>query len=353
MRLTHGGDITGYVEEFGTRPLDFSANVSPLGLPQQVREAVIAALDQADEYPDPLNRRLSQAIADHEGLTAGQVLCGNGTADLIYRIPTALQPARVLMPAPTFSEYADALEGTGCQVLYHPLDPARGFALDQGFLDCIQAGIQLVFICQPNNPTGNLVSRSFMEQVLAACEQAGARLVVDECFLGFTEEEGLVDLVPGHPSLLVLKAFTKLYAMPGIRLGYLLCSDGDLIQALRAAGQPWAVSNLAQAAGIAALACTEYVEQTQHTVALERAFLIQELAKLGIHAQGTANFLFFQLDDGGALTGQLRDQGILIRDCSNFQGLGPGSYRIAVKAHQDNLTLLAALVQVLGQGEGE
>lgn len=355
LDLTHGGDITGYFDEYGSMPLDFSSNVSSLGLPPEVREAVIAALDRADEYPDPRCRRLVEAIAAHEGAPTAHVLCGNGSADLIYRLALAVHPARALMPAPTFSEYADALSVAGAQIWRHRLDTRRGFDLDEGFLSMICEGVDMVFVCQPNNPTGTVTPLGLMMRVLDRCEEVGARLVVDECFVPFLEDAGSVSvagLVAGHPALVVLKAFTKVYAMPGIRLGYLLCSDGELLRGIERAGQPWSVSNLAQAAGIAALGCTRHVEETREVVARERAFLLEGLSSLGVEAQGSANFLFFQLADGGALTQAMRQRGILIRDCSNYEGLGAGSYRVAVKSREDNRRLLDAMRDALAGGLG-
>lgn len=350
MQLAHGGDITGYLDEFGVAPLDFSSNISMLGLPQEVRDAVVCALDRADEYPDPKCRRLREAIADYEGISAAHVACGNGCADLIYRLALAARPAAALMPAPTFSEYADALAVTGSRIVRHRLSPSKGFALDDGFIEAIVPGIEMAFVCQPNNPTGTLADRAFLERVLARCEEAGARLVVDECFVGFLDDPAVVsvvDLVEDHPALIVLKAFTKLYAMPGIRLGGMLCSDEGLLEKMEAVGQPWSVSGLAQAAGIAALGCEKYVELARLATSRERSFLKRELAMRGIEARGCANFLFFQLDDGGALAAKMRECDILIRDCSNYEGLGPGSYRIAVKSHKDNLQLLKALDNML------
>ena len=324
-------------------------------MPSAVSEAVVAALGHADEYPDPKCRRLVGDIAAFEGVPDTHVLCGNGSADLIYRLALAAKPACALMPAPTFSEYADALSVTGSRIRRHLLDPRDGFELDEGFVDAIDEDVEMVFVCQPNNPTGAVTPRSLVLRMLKRCEEVGAHLVVDECFVPFLEDSSSISvagLVEGHPALVVLKAFTKIYAMPGIRLGYLLCSDKTLVSGIEAAGQPWAVSTLAQAAGSAALGCSAHVEKTREVVARERAFLLEGMSRLGIVAQGCANFLFFQLADGGALAPAMRRRGILIRDCSNYEGLGPGSYRIAVKSHSDNERLLDTLHTVLADGSG-
>ncbi len=359
MALVHGGDIEGFFEERGFAPLDYSSNVSPLGLPAPVREAIGASLEKADQYPDPLCRRLRSALSEHDNLPMSMILCGNGSADLIYRLALASRkklgrPPCVLIPAPTFSEYAEAFELVDSEIVRSTLKPENNYRLDDDFLEEIRPGVDCVFVCQPNNPTGLTTPRDVVLKALAACEQMGAHLVVDECFVGFLDEPGavsVVELVQNHPALIVLKAFTKLYGMAGVRLGYVLSSDKALLERMEKAGQPWAVSSIAQAAGITALGCTDYVSQLRALVQAERPLLQAELAQRGIKAQGEANYLYFELDDAGALTGKMRDQGVLVRDCSNYPGLHPGCYRIAVRGHEDNLRLLAALDLCLGSNE--
>ena len=346
MEFGHGGDVRSFEEEFGYRPIDFSSNVTPLGAPDAVRRAVIESLDRMHEYPDPECRDLAVAIARHEGVAPEHVICGNGSADLIFHIASALRPRRALICAPTFSEYRRALEAVGCQVDAYPLDRENGYRVDEGFVKAITDGNDLVFLCQPNNPTGLAASREIVERLLERCRVVGARLVVDECFVDLLDEPGSVTVVPlveRHPELIVLKAFTKLYGMPALRLGYALCSDTVLLEGMRRVAQPWSVSGIAQAAGVAALECIDHVLETRALVRAERQFLRTVLASRGIDAQGEANFLFFELDDGGALAGRLRERGILIRDCANYEGLGPGAYRIAIKAHPENMSLLRAL----------
>lgn len=346
MEYGHGGDVRRFEEEFGYRPIDFSSNVSPLGAPEAVLRAATRSLDRVYEYPDPESRELVAAIARHEGVDPGHVICGNGSADLFFRLAAAVRPRRALICAPTFSEYRRALEAVGCQVDAHPLDRENGYRVDGRFADAIAGGTGLVFLCQPNNPTGLAAPREVVEHVLERCRAAGARLVVDECFIDLLDEPGCmtsVPLVERHPEIIVVKAFTKLYGMPALRLGYALCSDAVLLEGMRRVAQPWSVSGVAQAAGVAALECIDHVQETRALVRAERQFLRTVLAARGIKAQGEANFLFFELDDGGALAGKLRERGILIRDCSNYEGLGPGAYRIAVKTHAENMSMLRAL----------
>ena len=223
------------------------------------------------------------------------------------------------------------------------------------FANFITPETDLAVICQPNNPSGATVSHELIERILEKCTQCNTTLLVDECFVGFLDDPNAISVVPWlerYPNLVVLKAFTKLYGIPGIRLGYALTSNNALIEAMRAAGQPWSVSNLAQAAGIAALGCTKYVEQVRTITREERAFLKAALKERGIASWGTANFLLFHVtEQPGAPTfvQQMREQGVLVRDCANYHNLDQGWYRIAVRSHEENIRLLQAIDTVLEQ----
>ena len=348
--LDHGGDIQGFVDEFGYAPLDYSANVSPLGLPDEVVKAIEGCIADLAAYPDPLCRKLTTALAAHHGIDRAHILCGNGCSDLIYRIARVLAPKRALLAAPTFSEYATALAQVDCSITLHPLSRESGYALDESFVDAITDDTDVVFICQPNNPNGLVTPRDLVERALVRCNEVGAWLVVDECFIEFIDNPAATTMeahIANEENLVILKAFTKLYGMAGLRLGYLLCADTALIERLREAAQPWAVSTVAQTAGIAALSSTGYVEQLRELVRTERTYVKEQLADLGISAQGEANYLFFELDDNGKLTNRMKQRGILIRDCSNYPGLGPGSYRIAIRTRPENEQLIAALAEAL------
>ena len=242
MQLVHGGDWAGYRAEFGRDALDFSANVSPLGLPEGVARAITAALPTADRYPDPLCRELRAKLVLHEGVPAEQILCGNGAADLIFRLVWAKKPRRALVTAPTFAEYATALESVGCTVERFFLREQEDFAVTDAFCAAIRPGVDMVFLCQPNNPTGQLTALPLVEQILHRCAACGTLLVVDECFLDFLPDHALHTAkgLLGEGNLVILKAFTKLYGMAGVRLGYALSADTALLEQMQACGQPWA-----------------------------------------------------------------------------------------------------------------
>ena len=348
-RLVHGGDWAGFAAEYGAMPLDFSANVSPLGVPDGVRRAIEQAAAQSDRYPDPLCRTLRAAIAQKEAVPPEHVLCGNGAADLIFRAVLARKPRKALVTAPSFAEYAAALETVDCEIIRYALMEERDFRLEEDFLQAITPDVDMVFLCQPNNPTGLTSPRELLLHIAERCRDCGTLLVLDECFTVFLdapEAHSLKGELERFPNLLILQAFTKLYAMAGVRLGYALCADTALLEALAKAGQPWAVSSLAQAAGIAALGETDYVQQLRRLIGEERPWLLGELTALGLRViPGEANYLLFAC--GCPLTLPLRQRGILIRSCANYPGLDERWYRVAVRTHEENQHLVAALREVL------
>ncbi len=347
MALTHGGDTEGFLLVHGYEPLDFSANVNPLGTPDTVAQAIREAAGKLDAYPDPLCRRLTHAIAKHEGLSEKLVLCGNGAADLIWRLALAVKPRCALITSPTFSEYELALSAVSCDVRRYLLDIRDSFALTEDFLKALTPDIDMVFLCNPNNPTGLTIALGLLRAISDACKERNILLVVDECFNGFVEQPEAHTLrnrlACGDRHILILKAFTKLYGMAGARLGYCMCVDEALLEKIRLAGQPWAVSSLAQAAGIAALQAQDYVNETKRLIRAEREYLRSALLSLGLTmVSGEANYLFFHADIP-ALTSQMASRGILIRDCSNYPGLQAGYYRIAVRTHTENGRLIGAM----------
>lgn len=346
--LVHGGDITGFEEKYGRRPIDFSANVSPLGLPDGVKKAIIDSLDRADEYPDPLCRKLCRTIAEYEGCGTKQVLCGAGAADLIFRITAALKPKSALVTAPSFSEYESALRLAGCRVQYHLLHKEENFNLTERIFEDLKKEPEIVFLCQPNNPTGQIIELPLMNSILDYCESRGILLVMDECFVDLLDKSSGYTLKNRleSPYLIILKAFTKTYAMAGIRLGYCLSSNEKLLADMAACGQPWAVSSVAQAAGIAALKETDYVERLRSMIAEQRPRLIEGLRSCGCRVHGSkANFIFFESRPG--LDEEIKEYGIQLRSCANYRGLGNGYYRVAVRTAADNDVLLDVMSHCL------
>lgn len=351
----HGGNVFAVARQLGVPPeaiLDFSASINPLGPPPGVREAVAAAFDRLVHYPDSDCTELAAALARQHGVQPANVCVANGSTELIFLLPRLTAGKRALLIAPTFSEYAIALEQSGWGYDRFVLSHDDGFSLS---LDALRRelakGYGLLFLCNPGNPTGRLYSREEVAALLPLCRETGTLLVLDEAFMDFCEEGSAKELVVASGAGVVLRSMTKFYAIPGLRLGYALAA-ASLTQRLAAIRPPWSVGTLAQVAGLAALADGEHVARTCAYVAAERAFLADGLAELrGVRiCQGAANYLLACLDGGltaASLQERLLPERILIRDCANFQGLDGRFFRVAVRSRAENERLLAALGNVM------
>lgn len=339
----HGGDI--YKKEV---KVDFSANINPMGMPASVRKAVEESIANCVNYPDPFCRELTKAIAIKEDIKPKYILCGNGAADLIFRFVFAKRPKKALLLAPSFSEYRQALLAIDCEIEYHTLSVKDEFYLTEAFLDNITEEIDVVILSNPNNPTGILIKKQLLEKILKKCHETNTFLLLDECFLDFVVDGQQLSMkchIKKNSHLIILKAFTKMYAVAGLRLGYCICSDVELIEKMCTVSQSWAVSVPAQAAGLAALQEDTFVEQTVEMIQKERQFLISELENMGIICYDScANYVFFKSEKG--LYTKLLEKGLLIRSCHNYIGLYRGYYRIAVKEHSQNEILLKAIKEV-------
>ncbi|MBQ3104646.1 MAG: aminotransferase class I/II-fold pyridoxal phosphate-dependent enzyme [Lachnospiraceae bacterium] len=347
--LIHGGDITGFEERYGTIPLDFSVNSNPFGLSPKAEAALHSAAKRACQYPDPLYRRLRLAIAKHEALSPEWIFCGNGAADLIWRIVYAVRPRHALLMAPTFLEYDKALTCVHCHVEHYLLREREDFQPGEDFLDRITEKTDILFLCHPNNPTGLLTEQGLLIRILEQCREKHVLLVVDECFLGFlaqAERLTLKSYLSAYPNLLILKAFTKLYGMAGLRLGYCLGSDPTLLSSLGQTGQCWPISVIAEEAGIAALQDSPFVQKTLSFLAPERERVACALKKLDMRVwPGQANYLFFRTKLPH-FQHRLAEKGILIRNCGNYPGLDDSYCRIAILTPPDNDRLLTAIKEV-------
>lgn len=340
----HGGDI--YSREIDH---DFSANINPLGMPESAVSALVSKISALEVYPDINCTKLVKAIAQFEGLSENNILCSNGAADLIYRISYALRPKKALLTAPSFSEYALALKNVGCEIEYETLFEENGFELTESVLEKIPEA-DLFFLCSPNNPVGNTVKPELLERIVKQCKKSGTQLVADECFMDFvTDSEKYSAKRYLDSGIIILKAFTKIFAMAGLRLGYMLCSDTEIIDRVRECGSCWSVSTAAQIAGTAALSEKGYIEKTKAYVAAEREFLTSELKKLGFKVfQSEANFIFFKSQTD--IEKPLLERKIAVRNCENYAGLKRGYYRIAVRKHDENQLLINTIERVLQNG---
>lgn len=341
MKQIHGGDVYRHPDA-----LDFSSNINPLGTPKAVIAAAAESLTRLSHYPDVFYTELREALASYEAVAQESVICGNGAAELIFSLVRAVAPEKAMLPAPTFAEYRQALETVDCEINTYFM---KEFRVEEDILEKLDESFDMLFLCNPNNPTGFLIEPQLLGRIMEKCRRCGIFLMIDECFLDFVERGELYSMkasLPDNPEFFILKAFTKRYAMAGIRLGYGLCGSRKLLEKMEKMTQPWNVSIPAQAAGCAALKETEYVRMAQRLVNEQREYLKREMQKLPLSVYDSkANYIFFRgpVD----LYERCLEKGILIRDCSNYPGLESGFFRIAVRMPEENERLLSVLDEVL------
>lgn len=334
----HGGDIYR-----NHNCIDFSASINPLGMPESVKLALKNSIEKCIYYPDIKCEKLIQTIAEKEKVNCKNIICGNGAADLIFSICLARKPKNALIFSPTFSEYEQALLSVNCKIEFIDLDEKDNFKINSNILNKItRYKCDIIFICNPNNPTGQLIEFEYLKQLAKYCFENDIFLVVDECFLDFIdnfENYSANQLLEKYNNIFILKAFTKIYAMAGIRLGYGICSDYDFISKIHFVTQPWSVSVLAQEAGIAALNENEFIIKTRKFINNQRKFLLSNMKYLAKKIYGSsANYIFFKSSKN--LDTFFLNNKILIRDCSNYRGLEKGYYRIAIRNKNENEKLI-------------
>ena len=329
---------------------DFSVNINPLGLPEGVIPHVAASLEQCRNYPDPSCGALGTLLSGKYLLPKERFFFGNGADDLLYRIVCAFQPRRALIIEPAFEEYERALRTVSCQIVHGVLPEARGFAFPEDLPDLITGGLDMVFLCNPNNPTGAMCPLPILRKILDRARERRVTVVADECFMEFVPEWRSCSakaLVEEYGNLIVIDAFTKIYALAGFRLGFCVCGDPEMLRAIARHGQSYGVSGPAQAAGIGALKSEEYLPSTYRLVVEEREFLMTGLAGLPLKVYPSrTNFLLFHWAFP-LLADKLKRYGIKVRDCSEFYSLDSLYHRIAVSTHENNRYLLQALGEIL------
>lgn len=348
IKYTHGGDIYKYDDKL----LDFSANINPLGMPESAKNAIIDGINKYQTYPDHSSRKLRNSLSEFYGFDSNKIVCGNGAADLIFRICLALRPQKVLVTSPTFSEYEEAVLISGGKVHNHLLSESENYDVTLEILKSIDEDTDMVFLCSPNNPTGRAIDLNIIEAVLDKLQGNKGILVLDQCFVHFMVEEEkyfAINLLKKYDNLIILGAFTKIFAMAGLRLGYALFGSEDNASMIENTLQPWAVSTVASEAGCAALN-KDFIKETKDYVKYQREFLFQHLTDLGIKVfKSQANYMLIKVDekfDDGDLADVAIKHRILIRKCSNFKGLSPSFFRIAVRTEAENTTLIDVLSHI-------
>lgn len=364
----HGGDI--YRNKV---TLDFSVNVNPLGMPEEVRAALHGAVERCVVYPDSEADDLTKAVSAYLSVPGENLLFGNGASELLMAAVHGIRPRRTVIPVPSFYGYEYAAGAADGEILYHEMKREDGFGVTEELLEVLTEDVDMVFLANPNNPVGNVAEEDLLRKILRHCGERGIYVVLDECFAEFVAAghsgdgissgnglysrnelysgdgigsgnalHSLATSIDQFSHLIVLRAFTKIFAIPGVRLGYLVCSDRTALGKIRRQLPEWNLSCFAQAAGCICAEQTDFVARTQQFVAEERLLLEEGLRRKGIRTfPAAANFILCYSER--PLYEHLLERGILIRDCSNFRGLGKGFYRIAVRGRKENEILLENL----------
>lgn len=370
--LSHGGNIYHAARGESREALDFcdfSASINALGIPPSVQKVLRDSPQHILHYPDPDGIALRQAIARKHKIRPENVVLGNGTTELIYAIPAAFKIRHGLILGPTFSEYETALtleNGIVSMVMAQSMDGYRPPVIQA--LECLKqlkpsarvsrknmTRIDAVFLCNPNSPTGQAISRTMVYRLLAEIKEQGQRCIIDETFVDFCEEKSVIHRAVKEDSLLVLRSFTKFFGIPGLRIGYAVGTE-SLIARLQNRLPPWSVNAIAQAAALACLRDHRYKAKSLIVLHRDRdrfARQLQNIQGLTVYSSA-ANFLLVEVSEvltSFYVAAALKKFGILVRDCSNYQGLNNRTIRLAVRTPKENSRLIGLLKKVV-EGRG-
>lgn len=387
LNLSEGHcDIYRVARELRTserRIMDFSMPTNPLGVSKKIKAELRKHLKYIYRYPDAASERLRKRIAQYHGIDERSILCGNGSAELLYLIARTLRPRHALMAAPISSLYekavlvggnlppgpglSDALSDEGgIEISYAVAGEETGFEIViEDFIAAMRGDgdaldresdrrdgsscSRIAFLCNPGNPTGVLLPRGAVVRIADAAREAGYYLVVDEAFIDFCPDESVVRAVQDNPRLIVLRSMSSFYALSGLRFGYGVF-PGDLVERLEWNREPWTVNSLAQMAAAVALKDKAFKKETLTTVRAERQFVERNLRRMGIEAfPSTTNFSLVKMKDAVRVSRSLMKKGILLGGISDFKGLDQGFIRIAVRSHRENAVLIRELREVLDQ----
>jgi threonine-phosphate decarboxylase len=339
---THGGAAPPGV-------LDFSASLNPLGPPPRAFAAYESAAALIACYPPPYPGELAERLARRHSVAPDNVVVGNGSTQLIHLLARTLHPRRPFVAIPTFSEIANAMIVTGTAPHAIPASRERGFAIEAGQIErALEQGADAIFIGRPNSPTGAMPSIDDAAEIAARCSRRGCWCVFDEAFIDFAgEEHSLIRLAARDSRVIVLRSLTKMFAIPGLRLGY-LAADREAAGRLREAIEPWSVNVAAERVGHACLdVADDFAAQSRALITAERARLSEGLASIeGIEVfASSANFLMMEVAGNGRNTDFARHMlthGIAVRDLRDLPGCGSGMYRVSVRLREENQRLIAA-----------
>ena len=366
MLSSHGGNIKEASEKYNLSSeniLDFSANINPLGLPARVRKIITDNINSILHYPDPECTELKKELSKHLKVDSKNLIVGNGSIELIFLIAHALQPKvgsmeepkRVLIPIPTFSEYESVVNLVNGKCFLLKTKETENFEIKIEQIIKRLPGMDLVFLCNPNNPTGFIFSREKLLALVKNCRRYNVTLVIDEAFIDFVKNAArltMVKIAANSPNILVLRSLTKFFAIPGLRIGCLV-GNKKIVENISKFQIPWSVNCFGQLVGKEVINDSSYIKKTREYIFGEREIFFKKLEKInGLKPYpSSANFILCKLTgnkfNSKTLSGSLARKGILIRDCSNFRGLNNKFFRVAVRKRNENLLLINELNKTL------
>lgn len=352
----HGGNIWQFPLSSRYDIVDFSVNVNPLGMSEEIKNTIISNIDKVNYYPEPESECFKNSLARFHGLSNCNFLVGNGSIELIHLIPRALKSKVVLIPIPSFSEYEFAAKVSNAKCIFVKSAEKNNFKIDVSKVIRLIPKVDLVFLCNPNNPTGSALTRQEILSLLKVCKKYKVGLMVDEVFIDFVlqgNKMGMTLESARNKNLLVLRSLTKFFVLPGLRIGYLV-GHKDTIAKLSRHTYPWNVNTLAQVIAEKVIEDKKYINQTRSIILEEKEYLFDNLnTTRGIKVYPSdVNFFLCKLKNARIknvteLGKKLIAQRILIRNCRNFRGLNDRFFRIAVRKREKNIRLISALRTVL------
>ncbi|TCO79500.1 threonine-phosphate decarboxylase CobD [Marinisporobacter balticus] len=357
-KAKHGGNIYEIAQRLSIKKeeiIDFSANINPLGVPKSFKKALVENMDVIENYPDPEYNTLIEDIATYHGLEKEYITVGNGATEVIFSMISNLKPKKSLILAPTFLEYERALLRSGSYVNYYYLKEENNFQVDEQFLEAIDEKLDLVVICNPNNPTSQLIGREEMTKILECCKKKNINLMIDEAFTDFVDDPNSVSMMPfikDYDNLYIIKALTKFYALAGLRIGYGITVNVNLLEKIKDHKEPWTINSYAAMAGMV-LKDKDYIKESRAWILSERAYFydaLKKIDKIKVYKPASNYILFQLLNEKKDIREALLQKKILIRSCNNYKNLDPSFYRIAIKNREQNEKFINAFKEVLYEG---
>ncbi len=379
----HGGNIYKIFREKNIKEiLDYSSNINPYGIPESLKKRITENLEILERYPDPDYVELRQKLSNLNKVNLSDIILGNGATEIIFLFMKVINPKKILIVSPTFGEYERAVKATeisgdtvdlSCsngdnknienkkiEIEYFELKESDDFKLNIGNLkNELENKYDLLIICNPNNPTGKFLKLAQTEEILKECNKYDTKLFIDEAFIEFLADgmkESIINTEENKKNLFVTRAFTKFFAIPGLRLGYGMYFDKELEKKISEKKEPWSVNNFAEMAGLTVLDDAEYIEKTLKWIAEEKKYMYEKLNEIsGIKVYETeVNFITGKIDEKlfseglnvKILREKMLEQGILIRDASNFKFLDERFFRLAIKDRASNERVIEAMKEI-------